>query len=76
MNTRSVRYLTVLKVICACQIEKSICGTSARFEYPTADKCIETARAKGWTFRTGWARCRKCGEKALSFPSEIPESIL
>ncbi len=39
-----------------------------QFVGQTERECMQAARKEGWTFRTGFARCRKCSEEARSFP--------
>jgi len=64
----SVRIRAVAVVICASRSAGGrVCGRLERYEHDEPEGSLDMARADGWTFRSGQARCRQCGNEGASF---------
>ena len=68
LDTDSVYFAAVLVLKClSVTADGTPCIHANEYRSGKPEVAVEYARADGWTFRGGVARCRECGNRGLSF---------
>jgi hypothetical protein len=65
--SRSVRFDAVLVLACVGVTDGRECPEAAEYRHADPDEAVRLAREDGWTFRSGAARCPRCGCAGASF---------